>query len=352
MRNISPLRYRWSFPAKFFFYLLTIATLLAPISFVFFKPGIPDNVAGKIISINDAKTYPVNGKLYITSILVTNPDSPVFGAETLVNWAVGPHVVLPKESVYPPIEPAQKIERNSRNEMESSKVTATAAALRYLGYEFDEVYYVSDIRDYSDAIKKLKIGDVITAIDGKKINQIEEIRTSYANKGIGDSLLITVERTDKEGKISSISTKVVLVENLDIEEKKKPAIGILVGTSARFPIDVDFNLPGVGGPSAGLIFAVGIVEKLTKEDLVRGRSIAGTGTITASGRVGGIGGIEEKMVGASRKGATIFIAPRENCPDIEHVPDGLKVIPVSTLSEAIEALRAPDNFKYASCSDR
>jgi PDZ domain-containing protein len=352
VRNISPLRYRWSFPAKFFFYLLTIATLLAPIPFVFFKPGVPDNVAGKIISIKDAKTYPINGKLFITSILVTNPDSPVFGAETLVNWAIGPHVVLPKESVYPPIQPAQKIERDSRNEMESSKVTSTAAALRYLGYDFDEVYYVSDIRDYSDAIKKLKIGDVITEIDGKEINQIEEIRTSYAKKSIGDSLLITVERKDKNGKVSPVTTRVILVENLDIEEKERPAIGILVGTSARFPIDVDFNLPGVGGPSAGLIFAVGIVEKLTEEDLVRGRKIAGTGTITASGKVGGIGGIEEKMVGASRIGATIFIAPRENCPDIEHVPKGLKVIPVSTLSEAIEALRAPDNFQHASCLDR
>jgi len=352
VRNISPLRYRWSFPAKFFFYLLTIATLLAPIPFVFFKPGVPDNVAGKIISIKDAKTYPINGKLFITSILVTNPDSPVFGAETLVNWAIGPHVVLPKESVYPPIQPAQKIERDSRNEMESSKVTSTAAALRYLGYDFDEVYYVSDIRDYSDAIKKLKIGDVITEIDGKEINQIEEIRTSYAKKRIGDSLLITVERKDKNGKVTPVTTRVILVENLDIEEKERPAIGILVGTSARFPIDVDFNLPGVGGPSAGLIFAVGIVEKLTEEDLVRGRKIAGTGTISASGKVGGIGGIEEKMVGASRIGATIFIAPRENCPDIEHVPKGLKVIPVSTLSEAIEALRAPDNFQHASCLDR
>ena len=352
MRNISPLRYRWTFPAKFFFYLLTIATLLAPIPFVFFKPGVPDNVAGKIISIKDAKTYPINGKLFITSILVTNPDSPVFGAETLVNWVIGPHVVLPKESVYPPIQPAQKIERDSRNEMESSKVTSTAAALRYLGYDFDEVYYVSDIRDYSDAIKKLKIGDVITDIDGKKINQIEEIRTSYTNKSIGDPLLITVERKDKNGKVASVTTRVILVENLDIEEKERPAIGILVGTSARFPIDVDFNLPGVGGPSAGLIFAVGIVEKLTEEDLVRGRKIAGTGTISASGKVGGIGGIEEKMVGASRIGATIFIAPRENCPDIKHVPNGLKVIPVSTLSEAIEALRAPDNFKHASCLDR
>jgi PDZ domain-containing protein len=354
MRNISPIRYRWSFPAKFFFYILTIATLLAPIPFVFFKPGVPDNVAGKIISIKDVKTYPVNGKLFITSILVTNPDSPVFGAETLVNWATGPNVVLPKESVYPPIESADKAEINSQNEMESSKATATAAALRYLGYEFQELYYISDIRDYADAINKLKVGDFITEIDGKKINEIEEIRSSYANKKIGDSLRITVEREDKQGNVSTITTEVNLVLNQDTAAEtgeKKPAIGILVGTTARFPVDVEFNLPGVGGPSAGLIFAVGIIEKLTEEDLVRGRKIAGTGTITASGKVGGIGGIEEKMIGASRVGATLFLAPRENCPDIKHIPKGLKVIPVSTLSEALAALRAPDNFKYPTCSD-
>lgn len=355
MRNISPLRYRWSFPAKFFFFLLSIATLVAPIPYVFFKPGVPDNVAGKIISIKDTKTYPINGKLFITSILVTNPDSPVFGAETLVNWAIGPHVVLPRESVYPPVRPAKKIERDSQDEMESSKVTATAAALRYLGYEFTELYFVSDIRDYSDASDKLKIGDFITAIDGKKINEIEEIRSSYANKKIGDPLVITVEREDVDGNSAAIDIEVTLVENREVKAEtgeKKPAIGILVGTTARFPIDVEFNLPGVGGPSAGLIFAVGIIEKLTKEDLIRGRNIAGTGTISASGKVGGIGGIEEKMVGAARVGATIFLAPRENCPDIRHVPRGLKVIPVSTLSEALVALRAPDNFKHASCSTR
>ena len=83
--------------------------------------------------------------------------------------------------------------------------------------------------------------------------------------------------------------------------------------------------------------------------MLRGRKIAGTGTITPAGEVGPIGGIEEKMIGASRIGATIFLAPRENCPDINHVPKGLKVIPVSTLSEAIEVLRAPDDFKFPTC---
>ncbi|MEY5018767.1 MAG: hypothetical protein RJB54_685 [Actinomycetota bacterium] len=352
MKSISPLRYRWPFPAKLFFYLLTIATLLAPIPFVFFKPGVPDNVAAGIIELNDVKTYPVNGKLYITSILVTNPDSPVFGAETIVNWALGPHVVLPRDTVYPPIQPAKQINRDSRSEMRSSQATATAAALRYLGYEFQELYYVSDIRDYSNAKDQLEVGDFIMEIDGKKISEIEEIRTSYQDKQVGDSLLISVDRENKSGDIERKSFEVQLVENQELNAstgERKPAIGILVGTTARFPIDVDFNISGVGGPSAGLIFAIGIIEKLTQEDLLRGRNVAGTGAITAAGRVGGIGGIEEKMIGASRIGATLFLAPTENCPDIRHIPKGLKVIPVSTLAEAVEALRAPENFKHPTC---
>ncbi len=352
MKSISPLRYRWPFPAKLFFYLLTIATLLAPIPFVFFKPGVPDNVAAGIIELNDVKTYPVNGKLYITSILVTNPDSPVFGAETIVNWALGPHVVLPRDTVYPPIQPAKQINRDSRSEMRSSQATATAAALRYLGYEFQELYYVSDIRDYSNAKDQLEVGDFIMEIDGKKITEIEEIRTSYQDKKVGDSLLISVDRENRSGDIERKSFEVQLVENQELNAstgERKPAIGILVGTTARFPIDVDFNISGVGGPSAGFIFAIGIIEKLTQEDLLRGRNVAGTGAITAAGRVGGIGGIEEKMIGASRIGATLFLAPTENCPDIRHIPKGLKVIPVSTLAEAVEALRAPENFKHPTC---
>ena len=310
MKSISPLRYRWPFLAKFFFYLLTIATLLAPIPFVFFKPGVPDNVSGGIIEVNDVKTYPVNGKLYITSILVTNPDSPVFGAETIVNWALGPHVVLPRDAVYPPIQPAKVITRDSRSEMRSSQATATAAALRYLGYEFQELYYISGIRKYSDANDKLQAGDFIMEIDGKKINNIDEIRSSYSDKEIGDSLLIAVDRENESGDIERKSFNVELVENQELNAstgEKRPAIGILVGTTARFPIDVEFNISGVGGPSAGMIFALGIIEKLTQEDLLRGRKVAGTGAITASGRVGGIGGIEEKMIGASRIGATVFL---------------------------------------------
>ncbi|MBU3716141.1 MAG: PDZ domain-containing protein [Candidatus Nanopelagicaceae bacterium] len=347
--SISPLRYRWSFPAKFFFFLLMIATLAAPIPYVFFKPGVPDNVTGKLIEINDVKSYKANGKLYITSILVTNPDSPVFGAETLYNWAIGPHVVLPRDVVYPPAVEGNVIQRDSRAEMSGSKVTATAAALSYLGYSFEEIYFISQVRDYSDATEKLEPGDRILIVDGDTINEIEEIRSAYSDKKIGDVIEIKVER-EINGETREFVEKVRLVSNQEPgADPGRPAIGILVGTTAKFPVDIDFNISGVGGPSAGLIFAVGVVEKMTPEDLLRGRKIAGTGSISPNGEVGAIGGIEEKMIGASRKGATIFLAPRDNCPDIKHIPKGLKVIPVSTLSEAIAALRAPDDFRFPTC---
>lgn len=349
MRSISPLRFRLGWPTKFFYFLLSLATLLAPVPFVFFKPGVPDDVA-KIIEIKDARNYKLNGKLFITSILVTDPTSPVFGAETIYNWARGENVVLPRNVVYPPVDDSANVEAESRDEMSNSQVSATAAALRFLGYTFTENYFISDVRDYSDARGKLEINDEIIKVGGIQIRSFEDIRRAYADKRVGDSIDIEILRTDSQGKSTKESFTIELVGNQEPGANQiNPAIGILVGSAAKFPIDVKFNIEGVGGPSAGLIFALGIVEKLTEEDLLRGRKIAGTGTITASGKVGAIGGIEEKMIGAARSGATIFLAPRDNCLDIRHVPKGLKVIPVSTLSEAVAAMRASDSFEFPTC---
>jgi PDZ domain-containing protein len=120
-----------------------------------------------------------------------------------------------------------------------------------------------------------------------------------------------------------------------------PQIGIGVDTlySADFPID--FTLEHIGGPSAGLMFAAGIVDKLTPGDLVAGRHVAGTGTIAPDGTVGPIGGIRQKLAGARNAGATLFVLPEKHCTEIEgHVPDGLTVVPVGTLTEGIAAIEA------------
>ncbi|MBI3430106.1 MAG: hypothetical protein HY050_08665 [Actinobacteria bacterium] len=114
-------------------------------------------------------------------------------------------------------------------------------------------------------------------------------------------------------------------------------------TTYRLPLRVSITLKETGGPSGGLVFALGIVEKLTPEDFLAGRTVAGTGTIDGAGVIGAIGGIDEKIVAAKRAGATVFLAPAENCTDVTRVPPGIEVYSVSTLKEAISVLKDARN---------
>ena len=110
-----------------------------------------------------------------------------------------------------------------------------------------------------------------------------------------------------------------------------------------FPFPISISLKDTGGPSGGLIFALGVVEKLSPIDFVQGRVIAGTGTIEKSGHVGAIGGIQEKILAARRAGATLFLAPVENCADVMHIPSGITVYSVNTLEEAVNVLKNAKN---------
>ena len=102
--------------------------------------------------------------------------------------------------------------------------------------------------------------------------------------------------------------------------------------------NITFDVKKTGGPSGGMIFAIGVIELLTQKDLLQGRHIAGTGTITTDGKVGPIGGINEKILAAHKAGATLFLAPAGNSGDIANIPAGIKVVTVATLAEAIAAL--------------
>jgi len=111
--------------------------------------------------------------------------------------------------------------------------------------------------------------------------------------------------------------------------------------SFKFPFPVTISVGDIGGPSAGLMFALGIIDKLTPMDLTGGKFIAGTGEITGGGQVQPIGGIQQKMVGARDAGATIFLTPAANCPDTKGaVPAGLRLVKVSTLAQAVTYLEA------------
>ncbi len=138
------------------------------------------------------------------------------------------------------------------------------------------------------------------------------------------------------------------------EDGETPVIGVFVGGDYEFPFEVRIQLENVGGPSAGMMFALGIVDKLTPGELNGGLEVAGTGTISGSGEVGAIGGIRQKLWGAQRAGADWFLAPASNCAEVAgQVPAGLTVVAVDTLDDAIgalEAIAADDTASLPACA--
>ena len=230
-----------------------------PLPFAILFPGPATDVLGPVVKVPSrfADLVPApTGKLMLTTVSITTPDSKVFGLEILVRWIQADGVVVPESVVYDPDADIEEINKESFAEMDSSQDSAVTAAFDYL-------------------------------------SQNEPELAPYLQSGELNNKLIK------------------------------------------------FDLPNTGGPSGGLIFALGIIEKLDSNQLVKGRVIAGTGTINKKGLVGPIGGIEDKLIGAKRAGATLFIAPIDNCIDIANIPKGLQVIAVSTLADAVELLKLP-----------
>lgn len=324
---------------------LLVLALLAPLPYVLVEPGIPSDVLGKtkgkpLLEIIGTPTYPTSGKLNLTSIWVTSPNSRVQMFELLSTWVDGERSVQPREVFYPAGEDPNKVNEESVADMKNSQLLAQLATLTYLKIPYSEKLIIQDFTKYSPNKKVLKKGDQIISFGGEKISSPEQLKKLIA------------QSKSKKVDVVVIRNKVELSLPIYLGSQHhdgKNFIGVLIQEDYDLPFSVKVNLKNVGGPSAGLIFSLSMIDKLTKEDLVRGRNIAGTGTIEPRGKVGPIGGIEEKLIGAAREGATLFIAPALNCSDIRHIPKGLQVVPVDTLAEAVAALRETDPERLPAC---
>ncbi|MEN9351937.1 MAG: hypothetical protein RL455_878 [Actinomycetota bacterium] len=310
------------------------------------SPGTPQNILGDAISISGAETFPTKGKLSVTSVMVTNPDSYLTGFDILYGWITSDQAVLPRVEIYPENETAEQSNQQGAADMQESQVNATSAALSLLGYKGESKLIINTVNPNSFAFKQLLTGDQIISVDQKVLTSATQITDYLDSKKAGDVVKVKVIRS------SAGSTPIEIPVKLSKRDDGSAFIGVNIETKHNFPVNVKIKLDETGGPSGGLIFALGIVEKLQSEDLIRGRNIAGTGTITDTGEVGPIGGITEKIIGAKKAGVSIFIAPIDNCSDITHpeLLKGIKVVPVATLSEALAVLRAPDGAYFASCS--
>jgi PDZ domain-containing protein len=200
----------------------------------------------------------------------------------------------------------------------------------------------------SAAADVLKEGDVILAADGTTVTSGDQLR-DIINAGEGAPVSLTISR---DGGAMNVS---VTPRKGEVDGETKWLLGITLLNDFSFPIDVTIQLNNVGGPSAGMMFALGIIDTLTPGELNGGQNVAGTGTISADGTVGPIGGIQQKLYGARDGGARWFLAPSANCNEVVgHVPDGLSVVKVSTFAEArsaVEAIAAHQGDTLPRCTD-
>jgi PDZ domain-containing protein len=237
--------------------------------------------------------------------------------------------VYPEELIFPTGVTREESQQESAVAMATSQENAVAAALKGLDIPYGQKLEVADLSDGSASEGKLQKGDVFTSINGKPVTSLEVIQAELA-AGKGKPATVVVSRDGKQ-----VTETVTPAKN----PSGRYILGVLLQYRFTFPFDVKISLDKVGGPSAGMMFALGIMDTLTPGDLTGGKHIAGTGTISPDGVVGPIGGIAVKMHGARADGATMFLAPAANCTEVVgHIPDGLQVVKVENLDEAKSAV--------------
>ncbi|MCC6270277.1 MAG: PDZ domain-containing protein [Microbacteriaceae bacterium] len=327
------------------FALLVFA--LVPSPYVIERPGPVFDTLGVVtiggdevplIDIPNETTYPTSGSLDLLTVSTDGkPESLPNWFEVVTAWLDPSKAVLPLDSVYPPGYSVEQSNSDARIMMANSQKDAIAAALTELGYDLPLVVSVGALTNDSAAEGILEPGDVIVTVNGKAVTGVESMRAVIADSGTEKPMPLEILR-------NGIAMNVLVTPVLSDETPPAPVIGVYPSIDYTFPFEVKIQLENVGGPSGGQMFALGIIDKLTPGELNGGAEVAGTGTIDASGAVGAIGGIQQKMFGAVRAGATWFLAPRSNCAEVMgHVPSGLTVIPVSTLKDSLDALKLIDS---------
>jgi len=320
-----------------------VVAAVASVPYVALTPGPTLNTLGKLdgkalIQIGSHRTYPTSGNLNLVTVSYTGgpgTDFNIFSA--LRAWLTPDDAVVPASEIYGTGQTQQQVVQQDTQEMLGSQQDATAAALCYLNIKFTMINSVAVTIKGKPAYGILLPGDDITAVDGTPVSCRRPIVSMIADRKPGTPVTLTIDR-------KGVTKTVTLTTQND---QHHAVIGVeLAPTTYKFPFTVKINLPDIGGPSAGLMFALGIVDKLSPHSLTGGRFIAGTGEIEPTGVVDAIGGIQQKMAGARAAGATIFLTPEGNCQNTTgSVPAGLRLVEVSSLASAISDLQAIQHGK-------
>ncbi len=312
---------------------ILLASFWVPVPFLYaYLPG-PVRDVGRLVEVREAETYSSEGRLFLTTVGV---DIDVTASEAIAAF-VDSQKALVLESQVTGGASLEELQDMQEEEMDASKQHAQAVALSELGYgkPTGNGARVEATAGGAPADGVLLPGDVIVAIGGDPIRTTCEAGAAIAAIDVGDPLSLTVRR---DGRRRTLELRTVT----DPTDPSVPYLGVAmsdVGYSYDPGIEVDFETGRIAGPSAGLMFSLALYDRLTSQDLTGGRAVAGTGTIDCDGGVGPIGGVEQKVAGAEREGAEIFLAPAANAQTAQRAARDIEVVSISSFSDAVGYLQ-------------
>ncbi|HEV7852517.1 MAG TPA: PDZ domain-containing protein [Mycobacterium sp.] len=307
---------------------------LVTVPYVSLGPGPTFDTLGEIdgkevVDIKGADVHPTTGHLNMTT--VSQRDNLTLG-QALTLWASGREQLVPRDLVYPPDKSKDEIDKSNNQEFKRSEDSAEYAALGYLKYP-PAVTAETVSKDGASA-GKLKEGDAIDAVNGTLVTDLEQFQGLMAKTKPGDEVVLDFRRKNAAPGVTTVKLG-------SAPDKKQGVLGIGVVEAPWAPFTINFNLANIGGPSAGLVFSLAVIDKLTTGDLSGDRFVAGTGTINSDGKVGSIGGITHKILAAHEAGATVFLVPADNCDEAKSAhQDGIDLVKVNKLGDAVDALKA------------
>ena len=315
-------------PIVVFGVLLAVVT----VPYVSLGPGPTFDTLGEVdgkqvVAIDGTPTKPTSGHLNMTT--VSQRDGLTLG-QALTLWLSGREQLVPRDLVFPPDKSRDDVEKAQNADFKHSEDSAEYAALGFLKYT--EALTVEKVTDPGPSAGKLQVGDAIDAVDGTPIPNVEAFTALLKKTRPGQEIAIDYRRKNAPPG----TARITLGDNAD---RDYGYLGIAVLDAPWAPFTIDFNLANIGGPSAGLMFSLAVIDKLTTGDLNGAKFVAGTGTISEDGKVGPIGGITHKMMAAQEAGATVFLVPAENCDEARTAKnDAMELGKVATLDQAVDSL--------------
>lgn len=320
--------------------------VLIPVPYAELGPGPTVNTLGDhdgepVLQISGRKTYPTTGHLNMTTVSVTGAGYRMNLVEAIAGWLAHDEAVVPHDTLYPDDKSAEQVDQENAEEFSASQESAKVAALEELDIPVGNRVIVGTVVKGQPAEGKLHAGDVIKAVDGTAVKKSADVAGLVTEHEPGEDVVFTVvpAAEAKGSDAASAPTRDITVRTARAPDDGRAVVGIQAGVEHTFPFKIDIKLADVGGPSAGLMFALGLIDKLEPGELTGGRFIAGTGTIDDDGKVGPIGGIQMKTIAARNKGAEYFLTPADNCSSAARdTPPGLTLVKVGTLHDALGAL--------------